>query len=266
MLRCKIYKFFDMGCDFCGLKTKELDDKINRARSTLSLNLDGEDLVCIDSLNSIQIPNLNVFSVNNNKLSNLPVTFLRNSLNLKKIDCSMNIYELIDDVIFTKDSLQIFNFSLNFIQMVDIRFQQLHNLKELYLSGNKINQIDNSLIFDSLEVLDLSCNYLKFLPWRLILSPKLEFIDLHNNEINTLPENWEESNTKTINLETNKLDNLPASIFSKSKLSLIILKGNLITLKQLYSYEDFHEYEKRRQYRVNSVYCEYINLENCGLV
>lgn len=255
-----------MGCDFCGLKTKELDDKINRARSTLSLNLEGEELVSIESLNGIQIPNLNVFSVNNNKLSNLPVVFLKNSLNLKKIDCSMNIYEHIDDVVLNMESLQILNYSLNFIHIIDIRFQHLINLKELYLSGNKIKEIDNSLKFNNLELLDLSCNYLKFLPWRLILSPKLEYIDLHNNEINTLPENWEESNIKTINLESNKLDSLPPSIFSKSKLSLLILKGNLITLKQLYSLEDFQEYEKRRQNRVNSVFSLNVNVECCGLV
>ncbi len=99
-------------------------------------------------------------------------------------------------------------------------FDGMTNLKGLYLSGNKLSSLPNS-IFDkltNLKTLDLSSNELSSLPAGLFDKlTNLTGLSLFNNDFSSLQAGIFDklTNLKTLNLSSNELSSLPAGLFDK---------------------------------------------------
>jgi len=169
-----------------------------------------------------------------------------------------------------KSSLTNLNLEDNLIEEIPEWIGELSNLKVLYLSNNKLNNIERLSSLNKLEVLHLSGNNVKIIPnsisnlvnlKRLYLTNnsiekigeeikglvKLKHLLLANNKINTIGENLGKlANLELLNLFNNEINELPDSIgnlenlyylqLSKNNLSRL---PNLKTLKNLTSLEIF---------------------------
>lgn len=131
----------------------------NELASYTYLDLSGQNL---KSLKGIEyLSGVTYLDLSNNALSSLED--LEYSYRLTYLDISDNKFTTLDSISDNSDSYSY--------------------LKELYASGNQIEDMSGAVVCSNLQVLDLSDNYIVSLPRSITLMKKLTSLDLSDNRI-----------------------------------------------------------------------------------
>lgn len=123
-------------------------------------------------------------------------------------------------------------------------FEQLQQLKELRLAGNKysgneLSQLPPSLLkIPNLRTLHLETNNIKSLPIGLANKTSLKNLYLERNKLQEWPENLSEFNQlKFLSLKHNKLSHIPKSIQKMHNLEAINLSYNQIESLPIHAFQ-----------------------------
>ncbi|AGC77186.1 leucine rich repeat (LRR) protein [Nonlabens dokdonensis] len=104
----------------------------------------------------------------------------------------------------------------------------LKEIKELYLSGQNIQNIPDSLhLLENLISLEFWVNNLGIIPPQIFKLLKLENLSINNNQIKLVPEEIGLlKNLRSLNLSNNELNSIPDHISQLEKLEHLDLSGN----------------------------------------
>jgi internalin A len=108
---------------------------------------------------------------------------------------------------------------------------QLHHLRELYLSGNRLSSVPDSIgQMTHLKEMDLSRNQLASVPDSLGRLDELQELDLSYNQLTSVPDSLGELKSLwNLRLQYNQLKSLPASFGQLRQLGKLNIKGNHLT-------------------------------------
>jgi len=248
----------------------ELHSKIEHAKKTKSFNIDKMNYSNLEILENKEIPNLVLFSAENNRLYSLPTIFFSKQRKLKKLLLANNNFGEFPANLTNNSNIDKMDLSHNLIKSIPA--QSLVNfvsLKELNLSHNKLVAISEDFIsLFNLEVLDLSFNHIQLFHSFILQMNKLEYLNLKNNEILVLPKtDYKFSKLTTLDVSNNGLTEVPPDLFKNSKISALNLKNNSIKRSDLYNIEGFLDFEERRKGRKDQGFLMNldINFNLCGL-
>ncbi|MHA1270717.1 MAG: leucine-rich repeat domain-containing protein [Candidatus Helarchaeota archaeon] len=130
---------------------------------------------------------------------------------------------------------------LEFLQTLDLRYNQLKNLpesfgslnslQELSLWGNQLKNLPESFgNLQSLQTLNLGHNELRNLLEPILELKNLQVLSLGDNELTDLPESFGNlQSLQTLNLGHNELKNLPEPILELKNLQVLNLRANKLT-------------------------------------
>lgn len=172
----------------------------------------------------------------NNKLKDLPLGLLRNTVKLRRINFSNNKLSILHpDVLQDLQNLTFLDLSGNELEILPDRlFQNNVKLETIFLHSNKLKILHRDLfqMTHNLIIIYLYDNELENLPDGLFRNNiKLAKISLQMNFIKILHRDLfqETRNLKDIALSINQLKNLPAGLFRNNQnLTLIELQYNKI--------------------------------------
>jgi len=166
-----------------------------------------------------QMKNLKELYMGNNKISVLPENLFNNICLLQHLDISNNqITELKDNAFNKLMRLIILNISNNPLVRFQESIKNLHSIKDLYLSTNRICDLDRTLIrkLNSLNILNISRNGYKVLYEEFFIETKnLSVLSLASNEIENLHEKQFETleNLQDLDISDNRLKELNENLF-----------------------------------------------------
>ena len=184
---------------------------------------------------------LRVLDLSRNELASLkPAQFL-GAMSLKSLDLSKNqLSNLQADIFEGLDALQHLILSFNAIVFTESKvFRELSNLQDLNISNNRIRDLQPD-VFDSmpsLTKLDISDNYIPALfPAMLNGLSALQELDLSNNPIRTIAADsfLDLSNLRVLKMSKTKLQRLKSPVFNglNSLQHLSITNGYLQDIEQ----------------------------------
>lgn len=150
--------------------------------------------------------NLKLLSLNENKLSDLPLT-INNSL--KVLNLNNNNFSTIPDLIFSFDDLIALELNDNKITTIPAAIGNLTNLQSLDLANNQISSVPQSIKnLEHLMWANLSGNNFSTFPQELA-NLNLERLDLSNNKIISIPKAIKNMGVNNLILDDNLLTTLP---------------------------------------------------------
>ncbi|APJ03030.1 leucine-rich repeat domain-containing protein [Silvanigrella aquatica] len=202
--------------------------------NTKYISLNGRDISDLSPLTGFH--NLVELSLENNRISSLPIGILDNFSELKKLILRKNSIFTIQPGTFDKLT------KLSWLWLMENEithlprgvFDKLENLDWLSLYQNKLEYIPKGLLskLKNLEGMELSFNLLKKFPEDILELNKLISLEIHNNIISEIPMNAFVNAKKLVNLSLsrNNLTTLPENLFKEnSKLVYLKLAHNQIT-------------------------------------
>lgn len=154
----------------------------------------------LENLRSLDLKNTKINSLPENNLLNLEEIYLDHNYfdsfldgtlkpmnkSLKVLTMSHNLLKEIPSEVLNVPNLEVLDVSFNDIVKLPTYFN-LFNLKELYLTENKVNSIENIGLLRSLEKLALDKNELTELSESLFELVNLVYLDLSYNKLTTIP-------------------------------------------------------------------------------
>lgn len=181
----------------------------------VELILDNNDICDILQITKHVLPNLKKLSVKKNRLAIVPPSLGSVMMNLEFLDISDNkTYQLTREI------------------------ANLRNLRELYVSNNRMTEIPLEVCKLPLVVLDFSNNRLTRLPSRLLgmgtgitdLKETLQKLILHDNKISEIPSEAQNLKKLTVfDVSKNKLGKVPSAVYGMTSLKELYLGQNSLT-------------------------------------
>ena len=143
------------------------------------------------------------------------------------IDTLGNEYRLATDIIQLNSNTEALDLRNKKLSTIPIEVLEQRKLKVLYLSNNKITNIDNIDKLKNLQFIDLNGNQLTNIPLKLSLLLKLQTLDLSHNKLYAIPkEIGKLTALQTLDLSHNRLSNLPMELSELSNLEYLYLQNN----------------------------------------
>ncbi|XP_065069918.1 leucine-rich repeat-containing protein 40-like isoform X2 [Rhopilema esculentum] len=208
----------------------ELPDDFGNLVNVEDLDLGDNRLTSLpESFGNLQ--RLRKLNLGNNELENLPQGF-RNLSVLQYLNLGNNKLKALPGGLDKMTALDILDCRANFIS----EFPPLGgivNLKELYLSNNRIKQLDADMFkyLPTLVTFDVKDNTIQSVPEEITLCCKLERLDLTNNCLSILPftvGNME--NLKTLSLDGNPLRGIRRDVVAKGTQAVLAFLKSRIPL------------------------------------
>ena len=218
------------------------------------IHLFNNSLESIDSLETTNVKNVEVFILAKNDISSINALAKINFTKLKELNLANNKIKDISPLANIKfDNLEILDLNHNEIEILS-KFGK-NKLKKLNLYNNKIKDISplKESNLEELEILNLNSNQISDLSELQYINFKnLKELYLYNNNINNVEilGNKNMSNLEVINLNTNNISNLDK-----------LQNANITELKELYiSYNKIKEIKFLE--KVNFPKLEILSLQN----
>ena len=213
--------------DCSGNRLKSVPDAISSCHELLILKLDDNKLEALPDMSGLD--QLQVLSVRGNCITRVgeQTVALRS---LKRLNLSLNpLAHLGDDAFLNMGALvELHLQSCDLEFLPTSTFQSMNSLKKLFLSGNKLRELPESLqCLQSLEELDASHNSLRMLPGGVGSLVNLIQLDLSHNQLRVLPEDL--SGLRCLlrfDVENNVLTSLPDSLGQMVSLQLLSVSSN----------------------------------------
>jgi len=164
--------------------------------SLQELNLSNNAINTIDGKSFIGQSGLQKLDLSGNNITTFPLETFVYPRHLKWLSLANNIELQVREhtPLLESDSLQVLHLEYCNIETICVtNLEKLGELKELYLSHNKIKTLStanrgNLDCLKNIRILDLSYNQLQKLPPEFVTLPKLEKVDVRYNKLGSLCE------------------------------------------------------------------------------
>ena len=187
-----------------GEELHEIPTEIIGNQQTLqTINLSNNYLL---EFSNLQLPNLNVLLLQNNLLSELSEDQIKNMINIKKLDLSIN--------------------KLTTIQS----FHYFTSLTRIDLSRNKLISISPLCSIQSLESLSLSVNLLSEIPIEISQLKRLTTFEIDHNQLKTFPIHICECPIERIDISGNEIECFPIEITKLTTVKEMFVRNNQLSL------------------------------------
>ncbi|CAH1156142.1 unnamed protein product [Phaedon cochleariae] len=223
--------------DLCNSTIETIDKQAFERLHTHTLNLSFNSIDELEFLRSIG--DIHVLDLSHNALKTIPSGTFFNLNNMKSLDLSYNLIDVIGENSFHHNKVEIIFVNNNKLESIETgTFKDIPNLREVYLQKNPISIIE--------------ANAFEYLP-------NLRLIQLGNTEISVIqPHAFTNlQSLRTLYMNDNRLVNLPAQIFlNVPNLEQLDLSGNSLevidglkglnletlrlTVNDRFHYDEFH--------------------------
>ena len=146
-------------------------------------NIRINDIIVFNNMKEEDYLDITELGLYNNKITVIPEE-IQYLTNLHTLDLYNNQITVIPEII---GSLENVVFQSSLIKIKDFYYGSLHNLRNLYLSHNKIVVVPEEIKYlTNLQILDLSNNKILVIPEEIINCRKLTKFNYYNNRIEVL--------------------------------------------------------------------------------
>ena len=158
------------------------------------------------------------------------ILFLSVTTGLSHPVSERKIYTSLQEAVHDGLQVEVLDLRRSGLREFPSEISTLSNLKELYLSHNKIDELPPQIAsLTKLEILDLSVNKLTTIPYEIGNLYQLRELLLYRNRISVLPPSIGNLKSLTkLDLWNNELEFLPPELFELKGLKELDLRGILI--------------------------------------
>ncbi len=207
-----------------GLQLKVVPRCINRLTNLTKLDFKSNNITKIPDF-VFDLVNLEHLDFSFNAIDYLPYCDPINKLvNLTYLNLDSNG---ISDISISLPKLKYLSLSYNKLTKINLNFDLMKDLEELYLQGNKISNLPEKIFsMPKLKTIVASSNNIHSLPHNLPNNQNIGYLDLCINPFSEFPNVYNFHNLEFLDVNCDKLLSLPHNITELTNLKMLIMSGN----------------------------------------